>query len=75
MEYAPAWILDKALGKEVNQSWTDAINPGHEMTISKKSNVITSHGVYRVKSEEKGQERMKARLCPHGKCDKMKKID
>lgn len=34
--------------------------------------MITSHIVYKIKIEEKGKLRLKARLCPHGNRDKFK---
>lgn len=40
--------------------------------MSRAENVISAHFVYKVKSDEKGKKRLKARLCPHGNRDKMK---
>lgn len=72
MECAPQWILDKAVRSELEVNWKDAYVPIIESDVPRKANVITSHFVFKIKKEEGGKMRLKARLCPHGNRDKMK---
>lgn len=43
-----------------------------EKDVPPNANVTSTHVVYKVEKEEKGQKRMKARLGPHGNHDKEK---
>lgn len=69
MDCAPQWVLDKAVAEELDKAWKDAYVEVPEQTVPRNANIITSHIVYKVKREEKGHMRMKARLCPHGNRD------
>lgn len=72
MECAPQWLVDKAVKAELDENWSDSYISVHEKKVAWNENIISAHFVYKVKTEEKGVRRLKARLCPHGIRDKMK---
>lgn len=72
MECAPQWLIDKDVQKELRSNWDDAYIAVQEEAVPIGANLISSHFGYKVKQEENGRKRLKARLCPHGKRDKMK---
>ena len=72
LENAPPWLVQKALGEEIDIAWKGAYEEVPESEVPMGANVITSHVVYKVKNEEGGRKRLKARLCPHGNRDKEK---
>lgn len=72
MDWAPQWILDKAVAKEIENAWDGASTEVLENDVPPHANVISFHAVYKVKNEEKDQKRMKIRLCPHKNRDKEK---
>ena len=69
MENAPSWILDAAMKSEKESKWRDAYVPVFEKDLPKDAKVISSHIVYKIKSDEAAILKMKARLCPHGNRD------
>ena len=69
MECAPPWIVEKAVTAEYTSNWADAYIEVKDEDVRKGANVIGSHIVYKVKVEENGRKRLKARLCPHGNHD------
>lgn len=73
MDCASAWILDKALKEELEANWKDTHTEVDERDIEENANIIPSHVVYKLKSEEKDIKRMKAILCPNGNRDRLKK--
>lgn len=73
MACAPSWLLDKALQEELSSNWSDTHDEVDERQIKRDANVIPSHVVYKIKNEENDVKRMKARLCPNGNRDKLKK--
>lgn len=73
MGCAPAWILDKALQEELDSNWADTHDVVDERDVPANANVIPSHVVYRVKTEENSKRRLKARLCRNGNRDKLRK--
>lgn len=72
MECAPQWILDKSVKTELDSNWSEAYVAVQEDSVPINANIISSHFVYKVKNEENGKKRLKARLCPHGNRDRMK---
>lgn len=70
---APDWVLDKALREELENNWGDTHEVVDDTTIPVTTNVIASLVVYRIKTEEEGEKRMKPRLCPNGNWDKLRK--
>lgn len=72
MECAPAWLVKKAVDEEINSNWSEAYEEVTEASVPMNSNVLDSHFVYKIKIEEAGKKRLKARLCPHGNRDRMK---
>lgn len=51
---------------EVESNWSKAYTTEREEDASCKENIISSHFVFKVKKEEDGSRRFKARLSPHG---------
>lgn len=69
LEGAPAWIVQKALDAEHNDNWKEAYEEIAESNVSRGENVIASHVVYKLKVDEEGKMKLKARICPHGNRD------
>lgn len=69
MQFAPPWILDRAVKREIAENWTEAYEPVHRGQLQKGANIISSHFVYRVKTDELGVKMLKARLVIHGNRD------
>lgn len=65
-------MIDKAEKSELESNWADYYVEVHEHDVAPSENVISTHFVYKVKSEEKNKKRLKERLCPHGNRGKMK---
>lgn len=74
MSFAPSWLLDEALKEEITANWDDTFDVVDDRTVSTNANVIPSHVVYKVKNEEGNVNRMKARVCPNGNRDRLKKL-
>lgn len=72
LEGIPAWIIQQALGKEHQDNWSEAYEEVPEGQVSRGENVIASHVVYKLKVDEKGGMKLKARICPHGNRDMLK---
>lgn len=58
--------------EEHDDNWAEAYLEVDENSIPRNSNIISSHVVYKVKTEEEGHHRLKARICPHGNRDHLK---
>lgn len=71
LEGVPAWIIERSLKEEHDSNWKDAYESVDERNVSRGENVIASHVVYKLKVDEKGGKRLKARICPHGNRDTM----
>lgn len=72
IQFAPSWIVEEAIETEVEDNWKDAYEIAQEDEIPPDANVISSHFVFKVKTDETGKKKLKARMCPHGNKDKMK---
>lgn len=72
LQLAPSWITTRALKEEHDNNWAEAYREIDERLVPKHANVISSHVIYKIKTEESGIRRLKARLCPHGNRDIMK---
>lgn len=72
MSLAPAWLIEKAVREELTSNWNDAYVEVPEASVTSDANVVTSHFVFKIKVEEHGRKRLKARLCPHGNRNPMK---
>lgn len=68
LQFAPSWIIDKAFISKHDSNWTIAYTPVDEKSVPADANVVGSHVVYKVKTDEDGKK-MKARTCPHGNED------
>lgn len=69
LTFAPPWILQEALKAEHDSNWADAYEVMQENSVPRNANVISSHVVYKLKTEEDGKRKMKARIVPHGNHD------
>lgn len=72
LEFAPPWILDEAFEEEHDGNWKNAYTTTPEKEVPQDANVITSHVVYKIKTAETGEMKLKARIVPHGNRDKDK---
>ena len=66
---AQTLIAQEALRSEHDSNWADAYTEVTGKGVPRNANVITSHVVYKLKSEEGGSRDMKARIVPHGNHD------
>ena len=69
LSFAPPFILQSALKHEHDSNWTEAYEEVLDCDVPRYANVITSHVVYKVKTDEEGTRKMKARIVPHGNHD------
>lgn len=70
--FAPPWLLDESLKSEHDSNWKNAYVEVQDKTVPRDANVISSHVIYKVKTEEDGARRLKARIVPHGNHDSEK---
>lgn len=66
--FAPPWILHDSLKTEHESNWKDAYIEVQDRNIPRNANVISSHVVYKLKTDELGTSRLKSRIVPHGNC-------
>ena len=69
LAFAPPWIVEQAFDREHATNWSDAYVEVPERSVPLNANVITSHVVYKVKTDERGDRDLKARIVPHGNRD------
>lgn len=69
LNFAPSWIVEEAFNKEHSSNWEDAYDEVDESSIPMNANVISSHVVYKTKTDEHGSHTLKARIVPHGNRD------
>lgn len=70
LEFAPQWLLDEALQAEIDDNCHGAFSEIPAFTIEENANVIRSHVVHKVKEENNGTLKLKARLVLHGNRNK-----
>lgn len=70
IQFAPEWILNDALSTELEENWNSAYTVVKSSELPRDANIIGSHTVYRVKEDDDGHLKMKARLVLHGNRDK-----
>lgn len=73
LNIAPLWILAKVVEWEVESNRIVVYTEIREIDVLQDANVTTFHFVYKINSEEKGVNTLKAGLCPHGNKDRFKK--
>lgn len=66
LEFAPSWILDEAFTSKHDSNWSDAYVKVYESDVPKDANVVPSHVVYNVKTDEEGDRSLYARIVTHG---------
>lgn len=72
LSFSPPWILDKAFHKEYYYNWHDAYESKQGREILPYANIVASHVIYKVKTDEEGVRTLKARIVPHGNRDNEK---
>lgn len=72
LQIIPPWIIKKELGEEHDKNWTEAYEEVPETEIPGHGSSITSHVIYKMKTDENGFHTMKARIFPHGNKERMK---
>ena len=71
LQFAPRWILDKAIAKEkANYKEKNAYIPVSIRELPRRANIISSHHFFHIKTDgEEGKLKLKCRLVPHGNRD------
>lgn len=72
LAFAPPYIIQKAMKREHDMNWGDTYTTVAADDVQRQANVITSHVVYKIKTDEDGRRAMKARIVPHGNHDVQK---
>lgn len=72
LSFASPWIMEEALKHEHDSNWSGAYMevPDHE--VPRDAKIITSHVIYKLKTNEDGSRKLKARIVPHGNHDDLK---
>jgi len=65
----PDFPLQNAYAIE-QKKFTDTVKEIHAKSVPNNSNVITSHVIYKIKANDDGSLKMKARIAPHGNKDR-----
>lgn len=66
--------MDKAVSEEPTKNWDKAYKVTTQEAIQRDSNIVGSHFKFKIIVEEGGKKRLKARLCPYGKQERMKEL-
>ena len=72
LEFAPAWVIQKAMQKEHRNNWQDAYEEINDKDVPRNSNIISSHALFKIKESEDDSLVMKARFVLHGNRDREK---
>lgn len=70
LEFAPDWVLDDAIHSELATNWKGAYTAVSMVAIPQGANLISSHLLFKVKDDDKGNLKLKARLVLHGHRDR-----
>lgn len=68
-EGLPSYILWNAYNAK-EEKFKQTVQEVHVTVVPKNANIITSHVIYKVKPNDDGSLKMKARIAPHGNKDK-----
>lgn len=69
LTFAPPWIMQEALTSDHISIWKNVYVPVQDTDVPRDANLISSHVIYNLKTEETGKRFMKARIIPHGNHD------
>lgn len=72
LSFVPPWISEQAFETEHKNNWSDAYKEVPELEVPRYANVISSHVVYKVKTDKTGNRELKANIVPHGNRDNEK---
>lgn len=59
LESAPHWLIDRAVKCEVEDAWNGAFIEVSDRSVPKNANIISSHIIYKVKTDENGVKNSK----------------
>ena len=72
LQFAPQWILQKAIDKELSE-YRRNVEEIDIRTLPRDANIISSHHFFQIKHDgQEGSLKLKCRLVPHGNRDKDK---
>ena len=69
LSFAPEWAVQNAFNAEL-ENWKGVYSEMPESEVALNANVIRSHTVYKIKSDEHAKLKLKARIVAHGNEDK-----
>ena len=71
LRFAPDWIIRNSFARELD-NWKDVYTEIHEHAVPKHANIVRSHTVFKVKTDESGKLSLKSRIVAHGNEDREK---
>ena len=69
LAFAPPWIVEQAFDREHVTNWSDAYVKVPERSVPINSNLITSHVLYKVNTDERDGRDLQVGIVPHGNRD------
>lgn len=72
LEFSPEWVIQKVLQAENDNNWKKENKETPEGQVESNSNEKISHVIYKIKVNEDGTLKLKARICPRGNRDELK---
>lgn len=67
--FAPGWIVEKAMKAEHDENWVEAYEEVPESGLRNNADVISSHLVFKVKTNDDGSLKLKGRIVVYGNRD------
>lgn len=67
--FAPSWIIEKAMRAEHDENWTGAYEEVAEAGLPKTANIISSHVIFKIKTNDDESLKLKGRIVVHGNRD------
>lgn len=74
LAFAPSWIVEKAMKAEHDENWKDAYTEVEESSLPHNSNVVSSHSIFKIKTLDDGEIKLKGRIVVHGNRDSEKDL-
>lgn len=69
VEFAPPWVLSKAIEQEYRDNWYETYVPVNRREMPYNAYIITYLWVYKINKNEEVKRTLKARLVIHGNHD------
>lgn len=67
--FAPSWVVEKAMRSEHDENWVGAYEEVAESELPSEANVISSHVVFKIKTNDDSSLKLKGRIVVHGNRD------